>query len=813
MLLNKKFPFRSFGGQEPSAEEVRADLEDFADSVLSEQTSISGRSGRGRPRYFPVSNPLDTNPNGRNSGGTVDVFIPPATSGTRTAEGGVYYFRSNGRKVFYQTEAPSEGTENDVWYDVDDDYKLYIYQNGVWEPVFERVPDVLPTLSLEGGLIDHRTYLAELERRTAELLEREAGINASIQHSSQETGAYIRRAERIAADATSAVAENLLVLSAQVNDPTTGLPAATARIAQVERVTVDAIGSLAETVSILDAAVRTTGSEAIQTNARVIREETARATADSAIASSVTILDAQVNDPSTGLPASHARITTEETARANSDGSAIASIVTALTAGSGGATVTGGTVVIGLTYKITSVGSGIIVTNIGAPNNNLNTTFVATGTTPTAWNGGSLQETRLASIETWAVAKTAADSSLAAEYVLNVVTGGTSGRRVAGFRITNQGGAGGATDFVVQTDKFTIVDTSGNIPTVPFEVTAGVVYIKEAVIKEVTAGKITAGTITAAVEMTAATITTPIIRSGGATTFAAVTGFYLGVDSGTPKFRIGDPAGSRLSWDGTTLTVVTSSATITGGSVTIGSGDSTVRIGVTGVAATTGLAVGDVGTGHYIQIAAGGAAGRATLYVRKSDGTVKGFFDYDGTSTVLAGGGGANDVIQSFQKVNVQEVHALSSGDTDDSSTALTSVGGCYIGGKFRSVGIANFNTTVNIAGVLNANSNVDVAGYLAVDGVCYGKSGTATGVAFAPRQDDVDSGMYSDEANKVKFAAGGSECFRIVNASSTLYAIVTSGAIFRIGSAKTAITTETVTDYVTAQDNGGNTIKLAIVS
>jgi hypothetical protein len=40
------------------------------------------------------------------------------------------------------------------------------------------------------------------------------------------------------------------------------------------------------------------------------------------------------------------------------------------------------------------------------------------------------------------------------------------------------------------------------------------------------------------------------------TTYASGTGVWMGDDSGTYKFRVGNPAGSRLTWDGTTLAVV-----------------------------------------------------------------------------------------------------------------------------------------------------------------------------------------------------------------------------------------------------------------
>ncbi len=57
-------------------------------------------------------------------------------------------------------------------------------------------------------------------------------------------------------------------------------------------------------------------------------------------------------------------------------------------------------------------------------------------------------------------------------------------------------------------------------------------------------GAITAGNI----------VLSEFIRSGQ-TAFDTGTGFWLGKDSGTPKFSIGDSAGARLTWDGSTLAI------------------------------------------------------------------------------------------------------------------------------------------------------------------------------------------------------------------------------------------------------------------
>jgi hypothetical protein len=47
--------------------------------------------------------------------------------------------------------------------------------------------------------------------------------------------------------------------------------------------------------------------------------------------------------------------------------------------------------IIGRTYKITSNAASADFTNVGAPNNNINTYFVATGETPAVWGEGELE--------------------------------------------------------------------------------------------------------------------------------------------------------------------------------------------------------------------------------------------------------------------------------------------------------------------------------------------------------------------------------------------------------------------------------------
>jgi hypothetical protein len=121
------------------------------------------------------------------------------------------------------------------------------------------------------------------------------------------------------------------------------------------------------------------------------------------------------------------------------------------------------------------------------------------------------QNTANAAVTSAATAQ-AGVNSVAAEYVLQVVTDTGGNRRIAGFRVTNQGGAGGGTDIVLQADKVAIVNSAGANMKAPFAVVLdsdGVsrVYldttiirsaaITNAMILSLLADKIDAGTLTA----------------------------------------------------------------------------------------------------------------------------------------------------------------------------------------------------------------------------------------------------------------------------------------------------------------------------
>lgn len=151
--------------------------------------------------------------------------------------------------------------------------------------------------------------------------------------------------------------------------------------------------------------------------------------------------------------------------------------------------------------------------------------------------------TNSANITTTANTLASVSGSVSAAYTLSITAGG----RVTGFQLLN--GVAGSS-FVVQSDKFVIVDSSGNYATSPFVVTGGVVYIQDANVQNLTVSKLTAGDF----------YTDFRIGSSGAirstqTAFDTGTGFWLGNDGGTPKFSIGNSAGNKMTWNGTDLRI------------------------------------------------------------------------------------------------------------------------------------------------------------------------------------------------------------------------------------------------------------------
>ena len=89
-----------------------------------------------------------------------------------------------------------------------------------------------------------------------------------------------------------------------------------------------------------------------------------------------------------------------------------------------------------------------------------------------------------------------------------------------------------------------------------------------------------------------------IIRSASATAFGTGAGFWLGYVGTVPSFRVGDPSGGALAWDGTALTVA--GLTVSSGALTAGTGASKLTLQTSG---TPYLLFGTVGSGSGLAAA------------------------------------------------------------------------------------------------------------------------------------------------------------------------------------------------------------------
>jgi type IV secretory pathway VirB2 component (pilin) len=118
----------------------------------------------------------------------------------------------------------------------------------------------------------------------------------------------ITQINTITHDSTSASAQTLWALKETVNDPVTGLPAATAAIIEINNVTVTSTSANAKATAAMVATVNDPVTGNIANTAAIIQINTVSATSTSANAKQLAGLTAQTNDPVTGLPRATADI-------------------------------------------------------------------------------------------------------------------------------------------------------------------------------------------------------------------------------------------------------------------------------------------------------------------------------------------------------------------------------------------------------------------------------------------------------------------------------------------------------------------------
>lgn len=129
-----------------------------------------------------------------------------------------------------------------------------------------------------------------------------------------------------------------------------------------------------------------------------------------------------------------------------------------------------------------------------------------------------------------------------------------------------------------QTDEatFQVYGGTGGNNILGSQIAANTITANEIAANTITAGKLSVSQLSAiAADLGAITAGTIVLPSGGhirsgQTAYDTGVGFWLGNDSGTPKFSIGDSAADKLLWTGTALAITgdITGSDITGGTIT-----------------------------------------------------------------------------------------------------------------------------------------------------------------------------------------------------------------------------------------------------
>ena len=216
----------------------------------------------------------------------------------------------------------------------------------------------------------------------------------------------------------------------------------------------------------------------------------------------------------------------------------------------------------------------------------------------------------------------AANTITANEIASNTIT---AGQIASGAVNTDELAANAVTTGKLAAGAVTANEIAANTITAG-QIATGAITADELATDSVTSNKIFAGAVTAAKidvtnlaaisadmgSITAGTIVLPsggFIRSGQ-TAFDTGTGFYLGNDSGTPKFSIGNASGKHIKWDG-------SDFTINGGIVTTGSvAANAITLSGTDTPADVTLTAGNSGVDNTLSTVTISTSGSTNVLVR-----------------------------------------------------------------------------------------------------------------------------------------------------------------------------------------------------
>jgi hypothetical protein len=349
------------------------------------------------------------------------------------------------------------------------------------------------------------------------------------------------------------------------------------------------------------------------------------------------------------------------------------------------------------------------------------------------------------------------------------------------------------TEFVIQADKFAIIDSTGVGQIAPFQVVGGTTYIKDALIKELSAGKITSGTITSQ-SLTISDGSTPnsgVIESSGFT--AGSSGWRIrgtgDAEFNTVTVRNGIIATPTVTAPTITDAVFTNALVI---SSTIG----IRRSANDGVLTITGASTNGSSNGAQIDLVGnnfGGTGAGGYLLLQAGSGTASEIRMHTNLST-SANVGVERMVIDTFGLVNVARNLSFGSVFTKDS-------GNLWV----------DSNLSVGNNGAGDAPENVNtLTGEIKASGSIYSTGAGATRVGFldanAASSPNTYVGLRYDSANsraELRALSGGT-AYRDIS--------IAEGAHIMFG-VHSAIGVNLVTGYIEIKDSAGNVRKLAVVS
>lgn len=324
------------------------------------------------------------------------------------------------------------------------------------------------------------------------------------------------------------------------------------------------------------------------------------------------------------------------------------------------------------------------------------------------------------------------------------------------------------TEFVIQADKFAVIDSTGVGQVAPFQVVGGTTYIKDALIKDLSATKITAGTITSQ-SLTISDGITPgsgVIQSSGY--IANTSGWQIrgtgDAEFNTVKVRNGTISGSNLTTPTITSAVFTDA-------LVINSAIGMRRSVDNGVLTITGASDNGADRGAQIDLVGnnfGSTGAGGYLLLQAGTGSASEIRMHTNLSTDISGKVGVERmVIDTYGLVNV--ARNLSSG-----SVFTKDAGNLWV----------DSNLAVGSSGPINVNTstgNISASGEIYSSGAGGTRVGAISTSSYPPDTSTYVGLSYNSGQNKAELTASEGEAS---NTIITAERITASIVIIETGSA-----------------------------